>query len=135
MTWLAALPGVLQVSTVLLLYCMTAQETWLAYSRALNGTLGALLTHAQETRQAALSIASILFALGTLGFGFLRRMLNVRVTAIVIFCAAIVKVFCYDFSLLETSYRIISFIGLGVLLLAASYLYHRYRHRLAVKTL
>ena len=58
-----------------------------------------------------------------------------RITALVIFAAAILKVFLYDLSLLETFYCIISFIGLGVLLLAASYLYHRYRHRLAAKPL
>jgi uncharacterized membrane protein len=38
---------------------------------------------------------------------------------------AAAKVFIYDLAFLNTSYRVLSFIGLGVLLLACSYLYQR----------
>jgi hypothetical protein len=39
----------------------------------------------------------------------------------------ILKIFIYDLSFLEGLYRSASFAGLGVILLAVSYLYQRYR--------
>lgn len=50
-----------------------------------------------------------------------------RIAAIVLFGVAILKIFIYDLSFLDTVYRIVSFIGLGVILLSVSYLYQRYR--------
>ena len=41
------------------------------------------------------------------------------------------KVFLFDLSSLEKLYRIISFIVLGAILLAVSFLYQRYRLRMA----
>ncbi|MGI8426689.1 MAG: DUF2339 domain-containing protein [Actinomycetota bacterium] len=39
----------------------------------------------------------------------------------------ILKVFLYDLSFLAQLYRILSFIGLGLILMTASYVYQRYR--------
>jgi uncharacterized membrane protein len=47
--------------------------------------------------------------------------------AIALFGVAILKIFIYDLSFLETLYRIFSFIGLGLILLVVSYLYQRYK--------
>jgi uncharacterized membrane protein len=47
--------------------------------------------------------------------------------SIVLFGFTILKIFIYDLSFLETLYRIFSFIGLGVILLAVSYLYQKYK--------
>ena len=47
--------------------------------------------------------------------------------SIVLFGLAILKIFIYDLSFLDTLYRIFSFLGLGLILLAVSYLYQRYR--------
>jgi len=125
-------PGLLQVSAVLLLYLLCAQATWLRYSTGISAGLDDLaLARLDNGRQLALSTVSFLFAICALGYGFVQKVMNVRVTAIVLFFAVIAKVFCYDLSLLESGYRIISFCGLGILLLTASYLYHRYRLRLA----
>jgi uncharacterized membrane protein len=38
----------------------------------------------------------------------------------------IIKLFVYDVFALEQVYRIIAFVGLGVILLASAYLYQRY---------
>jgi uncharacterized membrane protein len=62
-----------------------------------------------------------------MGAGLLRRVRSLRIIAIVLFGIAILKIFFYDLSFLETLYRIISFIGLGIILLTVSYLYQRYR--------
>ncbi|MBM3708774.1 MAG: DUF2339 domain-containing protein, partial [Actinobacteria bacterium] len=47
--------------------------------------------------------------------------------AIGLFYLTILKVFLYDLASLDTLYRIFSFVGLGLILLATSYLYQRYR--------
>jgi uncharacterized membrane protein len=57
--------------------------------------------------------------------GFLRRSAFVRWQALLLIAVTIVKVFVYDVSQLDRGYRIVSFIVLGVLLLAISFVYQR----------
>ena len=57
--------------------------------------------------------------------GFARRSAFVRWQALVLMAATIVKVFLYDVSELDRGYRIVSFIVLGALLLAISFVYQR----------
>lgn len=57
--------------------------------------------------------------------GFLRRSGFVRWQSLLLIGATIGKVFVYDVSQLDREYRIISFIFLGVLLLAISFVYQR----------
>jgi len=57
--------------------------------------------------------------------GFFRRSAFVRWQALVLIAVTIVKVFVYDVSQLDRGYRIVSFIVLGVLLLAISFVYQR----------
>ncbi len=57
--------------------------------------------------------------------GFLRRSAFVRWQALVLIAATIAKVFIYNVSQLDRGYRIVSFIILGVLLLAISFVYQR----------
>jgi uncharacterized membrane protein len=57
--------------------------------------------------------------------GFVRRSAFVRWQALILIAATIAKVFIYDVSQLDRVYRIVSFIILGVLLLAISFVYQR----------
>jgi uncharacterized membrane protein len=57
--------------------------------------------------------------------GFWRRSSFVRWQALVLIAATTVKVFVYDVSQLDRGYRIVSFMILGVLLLAISFVYQR----------
>jgi uncharacterized membrane protein len=57
--------------------------------------------------------------------GFVRRSAFVRWQALLLIAVTIVKVFVYDVSQLDRVYRIVSFIVLGVLLLAISFVYQR----------
>ena len=57
--------------------------------------------------------------------GFWRRSAFVRWQGLLLIAATIVKVFVYDVSQLDRGYRILSFIGLGILLLAISFAYQR----------
>lgn len=65
--------------------------------------------------------------------GFLRRSAFVRWQALILIAITVVKVFVYDVSQLERGYRIVSFIVLGILLLAISFVYQRDWLRLASK--
>jgi len=57
--------------------------------------------------------------------GFWRRSAFVRWQALVLIALTIGKVFIFDVSELDRGYRIVSFIVLGVLLLAISFVYQR----------
>jgi uncharacterized membrane protein len=57
--------------------------------------------------------------------GFWRRSAFVRWQALFLIAATIVKVFVYDVSELDRGYRIVSFIVLGMLLLAISFVYQK----------
>lgn len=65
--------------------------------------------------------------------GFLRRSAFVRWQALILIAVTVVKVFVYDVSQLERGYRIVSFIVLGILLLAISFVYQRDWLRLSSK--
>jgi uncharacterized membrane protein len=59
--------------------------------------------------------------------GILRRFQPLRLLAIVLFAATILKVFFVDLGQMEKVYRIIASIGLGVILLGVSMMYQKYR--------
>lgn len=73
------------------------------------------------------SIAFILQAIIILGFGFSGKIKLFRIMGLLLFGMSIIKVFLYDLSNLETGYRIISFIVLGVIALLGAFLYNKYR--------
>ena len=60
-----------------------------------------------------------------LGGGFWRRSAFLRWQALVLLAVSIGKVFLYDVSELSQGFRILSFLGLGALLLAVSFAYQR----------
>jgi uncharacterized membrane protein len=66
--------------------------------------------------------------------GFFRRSSFVRWQALMLIAATIVKVFVYDVSQLDRGYRIVSFIVLGALLLAISFVYQRDWLQLSAKS-
>jgi uncharacterized membrane protein len=78
--------------------------------------------------QMSLSVLWALYASFLTGIGIARRIRRARILGILILGGAVLKVFLMDLSFLEPVYRIISFIVLGVLLLAVSYGYNRFRH-------
>jgi uncharacterized membrane protein len=66
------------------------------------------------------------YAMILLVIGIIRRYRLVRLWALGLLLIPIIKVFVYDVFNLEQMYRIIAFVGLGVLLLSGAYLYQRY---------
>jgi hypothetical protein len=62
--------------------------------------------------------------------GFIRTDRGLRVCGLAVLGACVLKLFAYDLSHLETPYRIVSFLLLGILLIAASWFYARFKPRL-----
>jgi len=82
-------------------------------------------------RNLSLSVIWTVYGGGMLMAGIWRRRFLLRVMALVLLSVTILKVFLRDLAALDKIYRIISFIVLGLILLAVSYLYQRYRQRTA----
>ncbi len=62
-----------------------------------------------------------------LGIGFVVRERLLRLQGLVLFLVCILKLFLYDLRNLETMYRILSFIALGLILLGVSWIYTKFR--------
>lgn len=73
------------------------------------------------------SLAFILQAIIVLSFGFSAKIKLFRIMGLLLFGLSILKVFLYDLSNLETGYRIISFIVLGIIALLGAFLYNKYK--------
>ena len=82
-------------------------------------------------QQLSISVVWMIYGGAMLTVGIARRSKLLRVMALFLLGLTILKVFLIDLSALEKLYRIISFIVLGVILLAVSFLYQRYRQRVA----
>jgi len=127
--WIGALPTVVQVITALLIFQWVSVECWAYFAREIAfGPTRDMLAHLESFQQMSLSIAWVVYAILVIAYGFARRIVTLRLLGIVIFGLAILKIFIFDFSSLETLNRIFSFIGLGIMLLATSYLFQRYKH-------
>ena len=79
----------------------------------------------------SLSVLWALYASLALVVGMIRKSKSARWGALILFGITLVKVFFVDLASLPTVYRFISFMVLGVLLLAGSYLYYRNQKRLS----
>ena len=75
--------------------------------------------------QVALSVTWALYAVGLVFVGIRRRFAPARYFAIALFGVVIVKVLAHDIAGLDRLYRMLSVLGVGVLLVLASYLYQR----------
>ena len=79
----------------------------------------------QMYTQFTYSAWALFFGAVLLATGFWRRLTRVRWQALVLIAMGICKVFLVDTSQLSQGYRIVSFVGLGVLLLAVSFAYQK----------
>ena len=77
--------------------------------------------------QVALSIAWVLIGAGAFATGLVRRISLARVFGLGLLSVATIKVFLFDLSSLDVAYRVLSFIGLGGVLLASSFVAARFR--------
>jgi uncharacterized membrane protein len=88
---------------------------------------GFFFEFAPQARFASISVLWALFSICFMAIGFYYRQGLVRSVSLGLFAVTILKVFVFDMSNVSTPFRIISFIVLGLMLIGASYLYHRYK--------
>ena len=107
------------------------------------GTLFAFLTLELNTflsvyvpglRSGGVSILWSLFAFSWLLQGIWRNVRPLRYAGLSLFALVIWKVFFSDLAQLDSFYRIIAFIVLGVMVLAGSFIYLKYRETFAVQS-
>ena len=97
--------------------------------RAGDATAAALID-LHLAQRLSLSLVWAVYGGVMLAIGMNRRSKLLRIMALGLLGLTILKVFLFDLSSLEKLYRIISFIVLGAILLAVSFLYQRYRQRM-----
>ncbi len=142
MTWLAARhraasdhPGDTWTRHILILGAHVLTIGWLsaeiallfgerAYAASAAG-LPAGVARAVLAEQVALSVAWALYAVGLVAAGFRHGYAPARYLAIALFALTILKVLTKDIAELDRVPRMLSVLGLGALLVAASYLYQR----------
>ncbi|MEM0359918.1 MAG: DUF2339 domain-containing protein, partial [Candidatus Diapherotrites archaeon] len=85
----------------------------------------------QTLRATLISVLWVVLAIAYVLYGFRARLKESRLTGLGFFALAILKVLFFDLSQLELFYRIISFFVLGIVLLAAAFLYKKYEKQFA----
>ena len=119
---LAAISALVVSALVLLAVGLEIHHFW--WARLWQGDYYAMANfrmYAQFTYSAWFMIYGAIL----LGAGFWRRSAFLRWQALVLLAVTIAKVFLVDVSELAEGYRILSFLGLGALLLAVSFVYQR----------
>jgi uncharacterized membrane protein len=90
-----------------------------------GGSLAASYRQLNIARDFSYSAIWLLYGAGLMTIGFRRRSAFVRWQSLILIAFTICKVFLYDVSQLGGSYRIVSFIALGAVLLGISFIYQR----------
>ena len=81
----------------------------------------------REQGQALLSAFWSVLGVGLLWAGLRRNLRALRLAGFSLLAVAVGKVFLYDMAALDQGYRVLSFVVLGLLLLAGAYAYQRMR--------
>jgi uncharacterized membrane protein len=89
------------------------------------------LEELQKQAQVGLSILWAVLGVGAFVFGVVRWRATARGIGLALLALATGKVFIYDLASLDAAYRVLSFIGLGILLLVSAYVYQRVRPQLS----
>ncbi|HEU4388841.1 MAG TPA: DUF2339 domain-containing protein, partial [Blastocatellia bacterium] len=138
---LGRVSAVLRIVTALLIFHLATTETRDFFDKAIAiqdqtaslsatsaaGAIGAEITRLSNLKQMWISLVWLIYSILLMVYGILRKAPALRIVAIILFGISILKIFIYDLSFLETLYRIFSFMVLGLILFAVSYLYQRYK--------
>ena len=81
----------------------------------------------EQSYKLGLSILFGVYALILISLGIWKKKKYLRIGAIVLFGATLVKLFIYDLTDLNTISKTIVFVSLGILLLVISFLYNKYK--------
>jgi uncharacterized membrane protein len=122
--WPATAAGAALVVNALILIAVSLEINSFWSARKFAGNWRAYAQH-QMYAEFSYSAWFMLFGAILLGVGFWRRSAFLRWQGLVLLAFSVAKVFLVDMSALSQGYRILSFLGLGVLLLAVSFVYQR----------
>ena len=126
--WLTA--GLVVLANFLILFFMTTEVS--RYFERDYDLIGNRGLHREIRSRMQLAISGLwgLYSIILVSIGIIRRFRSIRIMAILLFAVTILKVFLSDLQQMERIYRIVASIGLGVLLLAVSMMYQKYRTRI-----
>jgi uncharacterized membrane protein len=122
--WPAIAAGSALIVNALILIAVSLEIDSFWWVRQLRGDWRAIQLHRMYA-EFSYSAWFMLFGAILLGIGFGRRSAFLRWQGLVLLAFSVAKVFLVDMSALSQGYRILSFLGLGVLLLAVSFVYQR----------
>jgi uncharacterized membrane protein len=126
-------PALVVVANVLALVALSAEAVGYFESRRVLDADAAVQRDVGLAKQLSLSVVWALYGAGLLLVGRVRRSRLLRLMALALLGLTTLKVFLLDLSALDRAYRIISFIVLGAILLAVSYLYQKSQQRAAAE--
>lgn len=81
----------------------------------------------ENMKQLSVSAVGLIYSLALMWIGLWRQMRTIRLIAIGLFVVAVGKLLVYDLSFLEAAYRVGASVVLVCVLLAAAYLYRRFK--------
>ena len=73
-----------------------------------------------------LTVFWALYSIGVIGSGIWKSVKEIRIVGLVLLFLVLFKLFAFDVRELETGYRVVAFISLGILLLATGLMYQKY---------
>ncbi len=119
-----SIPGsTLLIGANLLTIWLFSFEVWNYFDKQ---QAAAITAQGKSAQQLSLTAVWAVYAVALLVIGIAKRWRQVRWWGMGLLALTIIKVFVYDVFALEQVYRIVAFVGLGILLLASGYLYQRY---------
>lgn len=98
---------------------------WIASSELINWMN---IAESAQSYKLGLSIFWGIYSLFLISLGIWKKKKHLRIGAIVLFGATLIKLFFYDISHLNTISKTIVLVSLGILLLIISFLYNKYKH-------
>lgn len=120
--------GVILAANVLGILLLSAEiHAYYAHHavEAASGDTALTVAGAGLAEQLTLSVTWALYAVGLIAAGIRRRYAPARYLGIALFGLTVAKVLMHDIAGLDRFYRMLTVLGVGVLLLVASYLYQR----------
>ena len=129
----AVVPALVVVANVLAVVALSAEAAGYFDAGRVALADAVRLRDLELAKQLSLSVVWALYGAGLLVAGRARRLRLLRLMSLALLSLTTLKVFFWDLSSLDRVYRIISFIVLGAILLAVSYLYQRSQQRAAAE--
>lgn len=129
----SVVPALVVVANVLALVALSAEAVGYFESRRVLDADAGGQREVELAKQLSLSVVWAVYGAGLLLAGRVRRSRQLRLMSLALLGLTTLKVFLLDLSALDRAYRIVSFIVLGAILLAVSYLYQKSQQRAAAE--